>query len=458
MRRERWLVIATLALLQIHAVVAASYVLGRDGGRAPAPIASPRPTPLVTAGPVLAAADDKAHLPAKGTLAAKLTSVMGTPGLGPSVAGIVMDARTGAVLFDGRSGKPMTPASTTKVVTAAAVLATVGPDARLVTKVVRDPAKNAIVLVGGGDPTLAGPGAGRRTGDAYPKPATLAQLAARTAAALKAANIRSVTLSYDASVFSGPATAPGWLPNYFTEGSVALISGLTMDEGRAKDGSLLPDPPRATATAFAGLLEKQGIKVAENIRPGRAAGGMAVIARVESPPVYALVERMLTLSDNVLAEALARHVAIKEGQPPTFTGAAKAIRAVLTRLKAEQGIELSDGSGLSRRNRITPAALARLLAIAVNQGDGSLHSLISGLPVAGFTGTLHDRYHRPRSAPGAGLVRAKTGTLNGVNTLAGITSTSSGRVLTFAFMADQVADPERAIAALDEMATIVSQS
>lgn len=478
-RRERWVVVATLALLQIFVVVAGGYVIIHGLTRpTPAPIASPEPapTPIITAGPVLASAGD-GILPAKGTLTSRLRSAMGTPGLGPSVAGVVLDARTGEVLFDGGATKPITPASATKVVTAAAVLASIGPDARFVTRVVRGKAKNSIVLVGGGDPTLAGPRRGKPRG--YPQPASLAQLASRTAKALKAEQIAKVELSYDASLFDGPAMAAGWKPNYIPEGSVAPVAALTMDEGRTAGGGHLADPPRQTAAAFAALLERNGIKVGGKIGPvdkrdsvvlsgadrddagpngaGQDQAGTE-LARVESPPAYALVERMLTLSDNDLAEALARHVAVKEGMPRTFAGGAAAIRKVLARLNLDQGIEIHDGSGLSTRNRITPAALGRLLAAAASPGNPRLNSLISGLPVAGFTGTLHDRYTRSDSAAGAGLVRAKTGTLNGVNTLAGISYTADGRLLTFAFMADAVTDPDRAVAALDKMATIVSQS
>jgi D-alanyl-D-alanine carboxypeptidase/D-alanyl-D-alanine-endopeptidase (penicillin-binding protein 4) len=164
---------------------------------------------------------------------------------------------------------------------------------------------------------------------------------------------------------------------------------------------------------------------------------------------------MLTLSDNDLAEALSRQVAIKEGQPHTFAGEVRAVHAVLTRLGADQGVQVNDGSGLSTRNRITPAALSRLLAVAAS--DERLRSLIGGLPVAGFTGTLGERYDKTDTKPGAGVVRAKTGTLDGVNTLAGIAYTADGRLLTFAFMADKVKDPGKAVTALDRLATIVSQ-
>ncbi|GAA4579954.1 D-alanyl-D-alanine carboxypeptidase/D-alanyl-D-alanine-endopeptidase [Planotetraspora phitsanulokensis] len=462
-RRERWVALATLALLQIFVVVAGSYLLTHDTADSPVSIASPKPTPtpLVTAGPVLAAAGDGA-LPAKGTLSSTLAEALGDPGLGKNVGGVVLDAKTGATLFDGGAKTPVTPASTTKVVTATAVLASVGADVRLATTVVMGKAANSITLVGGGDPTLAGPktvaDAKKSKTDPYPKPASLTQLASRTAKALKAAKIASVELSYDASLFTGPMTGPGWKPNYVPEGTVAPVAALTIDEGRSLAGPRFSDPPLAAAQAFATQLRKSGIRVDAQITQAKAPAGARELARVESAPIYALVEKMLTESDNDLAEALSRQVAIKEGLPHTFVGEAKAVHQVLRRLNVDEGVEVNDGSGLSTRNRITPAALARLVATAASPANPDLHSLISGLPVAGFTGTLDDRYGRSDSKPGAGLVRAKTGTLTGVNTLAGITYTAHGRLVSFAFMADEVADAGAAVAALDKMATIVAQS
>ncbi|GLX00675.1 D-alanyl-D-alanine carboxypeptidase/D-alanyl-D-alanine-endopeptidase [Microtetraspora sp. NBRC 16547] len=457
-RRERWVLLVTLALLQVFAVAAGVHMITKVTRGPSAPIASPKPTPtpIITAGAVLAAVGD-APLPAKGTLTARLTRALGDPALGRSSGGVVIDAATGATLFDGRADVALTPASTTKIVTAVAVLASVGPDATFATTVVTGAEKNSIVLVGGGDPTLAGP---KKSRDIYPEPASLAVLASRTAKALKAAKITSVTLGYDASLFEGPVTPPGWKPTYVPEGSAAPVTALAIDEGRVAPGqsARVPDPPRAAADAFASLLGKYGIKVGNDVKPVTALKTAKELARVESPPVYALVERMLTQSDNDLAEALARHVAIQEGLPHTFAGQVAAVHRVLGRLGLDKDVTITDGSGLSIKNRITPTALARLLAASVLPANPDLHSLVSGLPIAGYTGTLHNRYDSAGSEAGAGLVRAKTGTLNGVNTLAGIAYTADGRLLAFAFMADDVPDAGAAVAALDRLATIVSQS
>ncbi|MFC4533718.1 D-alanyl-D-alanine carboxypeptidase/D-alanyl-D-alanine-endopeptidase [Sphaerisporangium dianthi] len=451
----------TLALLQLFVCAAGAYFLTRGGPDAPeakGPAASPAPTrppvAVVTAGPVLRPAPD-GPLPAKGTLAARISRALGDSALGGSVGAVVVDVAGGSTLYGSKADTGLTPASTTKVATAVAALTSLGPDTRVATRVVqRRP--GAITLVGGGDPTLAGP---RATGSASsPRFASLAVLASRTARALKTAGVSSVTLSYDDSLFGGPRTAPGWKPGYVPEGSVAPVTALTIDEGRQdpRGSARYGDPPRSAAEAFASLLRRDGVKVGKSIKRAGAAATAAEVARVESPPVYELVEHMLTESDNDLAEALAHLVAVKEGRGGTFSGVAQAVQGTLKRLGVAGGVRVYDGSGLSTRNRITPAALARLIALSAAPANPRLHAVISGLPVAGFTGTLGHRYDEKGSRSAAGVVRAKTGTLNGVNTLTGLSRTADGRLLAFAFMADKVKDPDGAVAALDRLAALVS--
>jgi D-alanyl-D-alanine carboxypeptidase/D-alanyl-D-alanine-endopeptidase (penicillin-binding protein 4) len=102
-----------------------------------------------------------------------------------------------------------------------------------------------------------------------------------------------------------------------------------------------------------------------------------------------------------------------------------------------EGVQLSDGSGLSRDNRLTTALLAGLLALAADDSHATLSALFAGLPVAGYSGTLHDRFVG-QSRPAVGLVRAKTGTLNGVSALAGVVVDADGRLLSFSLIANRV--------------------
>jgi D-alanyl-D-alanine carboxypeptidase/D-alanyl-D-alanine-endopeptidase (penicillin-binding protein 4) len=407
------------------------------------PAAAPGPTDTTaTALPVLVplsgtAAGTKAPLPTG--LGKRLDPLLSAYGMGSVSTGAVVDASSGTVLYDHDDGSATTPASTTKLATSAAALGLLGPDARLTTKaVVTGGAKGTrqVVLVGGGDPTLR-----------------LGQLAEDTAKALKARGTSKVSLGYDTSLFTGPVLHPIGVND-----NLAPVTALMSDEARLDASASGPapraaDPAGSAATAFAQLLRDHGITVTGSARQASGKGG-STLATHSSEPLSDLVEEMLTTSDNDLAEALARQVALASGQPASFDGGAKAVRAALVRY----GVPLPhasfhDGSGLDHDDRLAPLTLARLLALAASPAHPELRPILSGLPVADFTGTLTARFH---GSPAAGLVRAKTGTLTGTNTIAGTVVTSEGRLLTFSFMTQGGYDPAATEAALDHLATAVA--
>jgi D-alanyl-D-alanine carboxypeptidase/D-alanyl-D-alanine-endopeptidase (penicillin-binding protein 4) len=161
------------------------------------------------------------------------------------------------------------------------------------------------------------------------------------------------------------------------------------------------------------------------------------VAELASPPLADIVEEMLTESDNDVAEALGHQVARASGQAATFTGAAAAVQAQLTRLGVRLGsTRLADSSGLSGADALPAAVLTQLLTLAAGPAHPELRPVLTGLPVAGFTGTLGDRYSSDGASAGRGVVRAKTGSLSTVNTLAGVVVDRDGRVLAFAFMSN----------------------
>jgi len=374
----------------------------------------------------------------------------------PYINAVVLDGTSRRVLYDQRGEQGATPASTTKLVTSTAALATLGPDYRLTTKVVSS-GTGSITLVGGGDPTLASLSAAKIAAT-YPAPASLADLARQTGAALKGQG--KVKVDYDASLYSGPQLAPGWKDAYIG-GDVAPITGLTIDEGMVHPGgssegaARVADPAGTALKAFVKLLRRYGVDATAG-PPTTAPQTATQLAAVRSAPLSALVEHLLTVSDNDLAEALARQVAIKRGLAGSFAGAAQGVHDTLTQLGLVSGIQTYDGSGLSRMNTITPLALARLVSVAAAGTHPELRAVITGMPIAGFSGTLARRYSGGATQAGAGVVRAKTGTLDGVNTLAGLAYDADGRLLTFAFMANHVSDPSAALSALDRLATTVA--
>jgi D-alanyl-D-alanine carboxypeptidase/D-alanyl-D-alanine-endopeptidase (penicillin-binding protein 4) len=400
--------------------------------------------------PVLAPAGPRGPVPDRGRLAALLGPLIAAHPLGNHVGAVVTDLGTGTVLFSRNAGSAFVPASNAKLLTAVAALSALGPSARFTTRVVAGARPGLLTLVGGGDPTLA---AGPPPLSDYPQPATLASLATATARWLATRGTRTVRLTYDTSLFTGPATAPGWTPSYISTGNVTPITSLEVDQGRltrsgapqdADDpGNFRPrsyTPAADAAGAFAGFLRRDGIHVAGRVAPGRAPRHAAAVAAVRSPVLSAMVGWMLRESNNVIAEDLARQVALRTGRPASFGGAAAAVTAVVGRLGAGPGVQLVDGSGLSPLDQVTPAALAAVVRLAAAGGPAALRAAVTGMPVAGFSGTLApgQSVFGSFGAPALGVVRAKTGNLGKVASLSGIIDDASGQVLAFAFMADQI--------------------
>ena len=441
--------------------VAGLGFIALDGDGSRAPVVQPSPTGPPVRAALLPEVPDDAPLPTTAGLQDALRAGLADPALRGGVVLSVVDAATGEPLWERAADAPLLPASTAKIVTAVAALTALPPDQRLTTRVVAGATPGEVVLVGGGDPTLAGP----KAEPGYPAPARLSDLAAQVRAALGATAVTRVLV--DDTLYSGPRLGPGWTPGYLSSGAVAPVGPLMVDGGRVRPDRRArhDDPALAAGRALAELLQP-GAPV--EVLRGTAAAGAGELGAVVSPPVPLLVESMLARSDNDLAEALARQVALAQGQPASFAGAAAAVDQVLAPLVDEAGVarnavRLLDGSGLSRQNRLQPAALTRLLArVAADDGSATaerLSPVLTGLPVAGFSGTLDDRYRGSGALPGAGVVRAKTGTLDGVSALAGLVRTADGRLLAFDLTAQGVpfgAATLQAEAALDRLAAALA--
>jgi len=466
-RRTRTTALAALVLLNVFTLAAGlvvAHMLPPRLARLHVPVAATRA--VVNATPVLApvgtlATRVQGGVPTASGLAAMLGAALPAAATGPGMGIEVAVAGTGQVLYTASGSTLATPASTTKIVTAVAALAALGPDARFTTTVRQ--VGGTVVLVGGGDPTLA---VNEYPSSDYPRPATLAQLAAGTARALKTQGRHSVRLGYDTALFSGPDMAQGWTDSLITTGNVTPVVALEADQGRLTPGGALEDnddqvnfrprttdPVGMTVAAFAALLAHDGITVTGQAAETAAQASAPVLAKVSSPPLVAIAEQMLQESNNVIAENLARHVAIALGLPATFGGAAGADQAELRRLGITTPISLVDGSGLSPADAIAPETLIRVLRLAAS--TPKLRGAITGLPVAGFSGTLSAGGSAFGGIGGTaggtarGVVRAKTGNLATVATLAGLVYDRSGDLLLFAIMAPQVPSADQLQQAAD---------
>ena len=430
-KRRTHLVLATTVIALVAAVVAAAAVLA-SGSRSSAMVPPPRPPAKVDPGVV--PLPDSAPVPTTSGMTAALAKAVADPNLG-SLTGRVTDARSGQQIWEQRADVPMQPASTNKVLTAAAALLTLDRDARLTTVVqaadqTRMP--GVVVLIGGGDPTLSAAPPTEETW--YRDAARISDLAEQ----VRRSGITPTAVQVDISSYSGPDMAPGWDPADIGGGDIAPIQAVMLDAGRIQPTtlesrrSLTPalDAGRALAVALA--VDPAKVTYA----PGPAGGRQ--LASVQSAPLMERLRQMMNASDNVMAETIGREVAKATGRPMSFAGA---VDAVIAKLAAEKidvaGASLVDSSGLSVANLLTAKTLDGVVQEAAGPDKPVLRPLLDLLPIAGGSGTLSDRFLDVdgKKSP-AGWLRAKTGSLTKTNALAGIVTDTSGRVLTFAFLSN----------------------
>jgi D-alanyl-D-alanine carboxypeptidase/D-alanyl-D-alanine-endopeptidase (penicillin-binding protein 4) len=433
----------------------------------PAPVTTtPDPTPT----PVLIAAAAQGEAPDESAVKDALDPLIESSALGDTVHVSVMDVASQRMLYARNAEVPTTPASTTKLLTAVTALSARGPAYRLATRVVAGRKPGEVVIIGGGDPTLAVNGKGQ-----FPGAARLDKLAAQVRTAMGDTPITRVTV--DISLFTGPEKATGWDSSDISPGGqVSRIQALMTNAGRitpvhneSGGDPRFTDPALAAGRAFANQLDVPSEKVGKGKAPGGAGTGTDTstaasaapagltpgqeLGRVESPPLVQILDWMLQQSDNTLAEMVARQVALASGAEASFDGTSEAMIQKLRELGLNgDEADLYDASGLSRHNGISPFLLVQTLALAAGGTKPELSAMFDGLPVAGWSGTLRTRFVTPSpNRTAQGVVRAKTGTLSGVNTLAGVLITKDGRVLAFAIMASATSDAGAAKSALDKV-------
>ncbi|NKS00511.1 D-alanyl-D-alanine carboxypeptidase/D-alanyl-D-alanine-endopeptidase [Rhodococcus hoagii] len=445
-RRRNVRILMSLVAVLIVAVAALTIVLvQKDTSTAAdgATTTSAEPSP-VTATPQVAPVPDDAPMPTPAALGAVLAPLVSNPALG-AFTGVVADARTGTTLWSQNPDTPMTPASTAKILTAAAAMLSLSPDHRVETRVVQGSRPGELVLVGGGDPTLTAQPVGQPS--YYPGAPRIADLVEQ----IRRAGAEVDSIVVDISAYAGPTMAQGWMPEDVAAGYIAPIESVMIDGARSDP--FAEEPPRSATPALdAGrvLAQALGIDLAR-VTVGKAESGAAPVASVLSAPLRDRLGQMMRRSDNVLAETIAREVAVAKNSEASFTGATEAIGKTLydAGFKTD-GLTLHDGSGLSVDDRVPARLQADILTAAAGETKPQLRPMLDDLPVAGATGTLSDRY-ASGDRTGAGWVRAKTGTLSVASALTGYVVDVDGRVLTFALMSND-RPPEASRPALDAVA------
>ncbi len=443
-RRSTHAIVGVGVLALVAAVVAAVAILNKgDHGTSHAQTV-PVP-PAAVAKPSLLPVGDTAPMPTSAGLDTTLSAVSNDPNLGV-FGGRISDAMTARQLWQRSDDLPLKPASTNKALTAAASLLAVDPGARVTTKAVVGAQPGVLVLVGGGDPTLSAVPPGQDTW--YHGAARISDLADQ----VRRSGVTPTAVQVDTFAFSGPTMAPGWDPGDIDGGDIAPVESVMLDAGRIQPATDQSARSRTPALdAGRALASALGVNpAAVTIAP--APPGAREVAAVRSAPLIERLGEMMNASDNVMAECIGREVAAAMHRPLSFAGAVDAVtnRLALAHIDTSRAT-LMDSSGLSVDDRVTAQTLAGVMQAAAGPDQPTLRPLLDVLPIAGGSGTLSNRFLDPHGdGQAAGWLRAKTGSLTAVNSLAGVVTDHSGRVLSFAFISNDAGPTGRT--AIDALA------
>ena len=254
------------------------------------------------------------------------------------------------------------------------------------------------------------------------------------------------------------ADKPGFVQvNRDLKGQIIRINGqLAVNSQPDITGLAVFDPIANFIRQFRQNLAREGITVKETASSNLSKNDKE-IAAVESPPLAELLIETNVNSNNLYAEALLRSLAIKkprEKNQNTADIGLQVVRETLTQLGVEpEGYVIVDGSGLSRKNLTTPAALVQVL-----QGIGKspqAEVFRASLPIAGVNGTLKNRF---LNTAAAGMVQAKTGSMTGISALSGYMNAPNYEPLVFSIIVNQSEQPGKVMrTAIDEIVILLAQ-
>lgn len=392
--------------------------------------------------PVLEPVSTDAPVPTTAGLTAAIGEDITAEALGPRTSAVVRDALTGDVLYAHDPDRPITPASTAKLLTAAAVAQRADLSRVMTTKVVTDDQPDELVLVASGDTMLAR-GAGDPT--AVEGRAGLADLAKQVAASLGGQGADATySLRLDMTYAHGPRYPSTWDMADVADGYTQGVTMIGLAGDRPKPFEPSPKvPERVVLEALATQLERAGVEVEADLSSSTwqqpAPEGAAVLGAVDSAPLGDVLALALDDSDNALTENVARQAALADGAATSFEAVTDWVHRTLVDAGIDMtGVELVDNSGLSSGQLVPARVISQVMQLGITGSAQTMSGVLADLPVAGLTGTLHERFHADDSRAAAGLARAKTGTLTGTSALAGTTTTADGRLLTYVFLADRV--------------------
>jgi len=440
-------------------------------------------------------------------LAARLERLLADPALTRAHVGLIVQvAETGEVLFATAAERRFTPASNTKIVTAAVALEELGADYRWPTRLVAagpvqgGRLEGSLWVIGSGSPKL--------------KRADVASWAS----ALRAAGISEIAgdVIGDDRAFDAPQWGIGWMWDDLHAGWAGGVSGLQLHpstaraylfpgpavgdpaqlrfrasdlpiamENRVRTGAPDSDvqlrfvpPPEGGMDELRGWIPANADSVALFLAPrhptpyllrhlgkvladsGIAVGGeLRRVREGEAPTdstwgreflsdsLGAVLGDLLKPSDNQMAESVLRTLGSEEGTSGSDLQGLEVVQAALSEWGIEPGaIDLTDGSGMSRYNEVTPGAMNRLLRAMWRHPEYRVW--LDAMPIAATDGTLRQRMI---GTPAASNVRAKTGSLSSVRALSGYVTDGDGETLIFSLLLNGYDSPGDVAVALEDL-------
>lgn len=349
------------------------------------------------------------------------------------------------VLFEHNGDFALTPAGSMKLLTAYAVLSTVGPDFRFTTKLLAEsvPSDGVIsgdlVLVGSGDPLLMTADYARSFAD-QPMARTPIEDLADAAVAAGITQITGAIVGIDTR-YDDERYPDSWPGSFASDALSGPLSALLINDGftsyptsviEREGGEVAStaagDPTKAAAALFDDLLEAQNVVIAASSKngSGRDISELTEIAEIESPPMRDIIRQMFVHDDNTTAELLTKELGIVVNDDGSTDGGTQAIVDVLKANGLSEIAAPRDGSGLDPANKVTCAFMAELMASA-----GPTSGLAGALPVAGADGQVRGRFI---GTSADGRVHAASGILDGLAALVGYVEADDDHFLEFSYL------------------------
>ena len=379
---------------------------------------------------------------------------------------LIVDPASGDTLYSRNASKILMPASNMKIITGAVALAQLGADYKYTTRfatrgtIAKGVLKGDLVVVGNGDPTVSDR---MRNNDAMNALRDMAD-------SLRAHGITRIDgrVVPGGDAFPGTNYGYGWELGYLDDYYAAPVDELNYSEGMDK----VPAKTKAGKDTLVEVVSKQPLKsymfylnralgergIKTTGEPGDSTTradttGLQTIFEFQSLPLRDILVTLLRPSQNQPGEILLRTLGLqKTGYGSPDSGLAVVERQLVAWGVEKDGFQIADGSGLARRDMISPETVVRTLAVM--QRPEYRDVFLAALATPGGPGTLRNRL---KNTPAANNLRAKTGSIGNARSLSGYITTADGRPLIFATLLNNyTVDDDEVTGVADQIAILLA--